>query len=147
MATRVLESVDVPATMRPRLSVDDAYGYTQILCNGDVIDSDSQDELVRSAKFALDAQPRGKSVAWIGGGICHGPRLFAIADCKQTVYEIEPALAEFCPEGVTFIPGDYRDTLTGTYDVIIYDLGGAVPVELLSRHLKRGGVILPKEDR
>ena len=144
MTTRVIESVDVPATKRPRLSVDDAYGYTRILCNGDVIDSDSQDELVRSAEFALAAQPRGKSVAWIGGGICHGPRLFAISDCQQTVYEIEPALREFCPEGVTFIPGDYQAPVTGTYDVIIYDLGGDVPREFLSNHLKRGGVILPK---
>ena len=85
-----------------------------------------------------------KSVAWIGGGMCIGPRLFDGA--KQTVYEILPALKQFCPEGVKFIPGDWRDTISGHYDVIVYDLGGDVPRETLAEFLAPGGVILPKED-
>ena len=94
---------------------------------------------------ALDCAPiNGKSIAWIGGGFHVGPRLFVGA--KSTVYEIEPDFREFCPEGVEFIPGDWRDTITGTYDVIVYDLGGDVPRETLMRHLKPGGVILPKGD-
>lgn len=145
MGVRVLESVDVPATTRPRLSVDDAYGYTRILRDGDVLDSDAQDKLARSAEFALAAQPRGKSIAWIGGGVCHGPRLFAIADCRQTVYEIEPALKEFCPEGVEFVAGDWEDNIHGKYDVIVFDLGGDVPRETLLKHLNEGGKLLPLE--
>ena len=86
---------------------------------------------------------KGKTVAWIGGGLCIGPRLFDGA--VQTVYEILPALKTFCPEGVTFVPGDWRDTLTGKYDVIIYDLGGDVPREHLAKHLTPGGIVLPKE--
>jgi hypothetical protein len=36
--------------------------------------------------------------------------------------------------------------MRGTYDVIVYDLGGDVPREFLSEHLNAGGIILPKEE-
>jgi len=98
----------------------------------------------RAPAFAIAAgNLEGKSVAWIGGGFCIGPRVFAISGCTQDVYEIEPSLSEFCPQDVTFIPGDYRDTMRGRYDVIVFDLGGEIPVEFLSRHLKPGGRIIP----
>ena len=92
---------------------------------------------------ALDCAPiEGKSIAWIGGGFCVGPRLFVGA--KSTVYEIEPALAEFCPEGVEFVAGDWRDTLSGKYNCIVYDLGGETPYAELEKFLEPGGIILPK---
>jgi hypothetical protein len=69
----------------------------------------------------------GKTVAWIGGGMCIGPRLFAGA--KQTVYEILPALKQFCPDGVKFIPGDWRDTISGKYDVIVTTWAGRFHVK------------------
>jgi len=94
---------------------------------------------------ALNCAPiKGKTIAWIGGGFCIGPRLFVGA--KSSVYEIESDLREFCPDGVEFIHGDYRDALTGKYDVIVYHLGGEVPREFLSKHLNDGGVILPKKE-
>jgi protein-L-isoaspartate O-methyltransferase len=34
----------------------------------------------------------------------------------------------------------------GTYDIIIYDLGGEVPRETLAKHLNPGGKILPEKD-
>ena len=94
---------------------------------------------------ALQCAPvAGKSIAWIGGGFCVGPRLFVGA--KSTVYEIEPDLREFCPGDAEFMVGDYRETMTGTYDIIIYDLGGDVPRGHLSNHLTPGGVILPSKE-
>jgi len=109
--------------------------------------SDSRENFDRAEAFEAESAPLyGKSVAWIGGGFCIGPRVFAIADCTQTVYEIEPALREFCPEGVEFISGDYRETMRGNYDVIVYDLGGDTPRKFLERHLNPGGKILPEKD-
>jgi len=99
------------------------------------------------ARAAVESSPlRGKRIAWIGGGLCVGPRVFGLGECNQTVYEIEPSLAEFCPVGVEFIPGDYRETMRGNYDVIIYDLGGDTPRKFLERHLNPGGKILPEKD-
>ena len=108
---------------------------------------DGEATYIRAAHFAIDAgMLTGKSVAWIGGGLCVGPRLFAIADCEQTVYEIESALAEFCPDGVRFVSGDWRDTISGEFDVIVYDLGDETPRDELTRFLNRGGIILPLKD-
>ena len=46
---------------------------------------------------------------------------------------------------VKFIPGDWRDTISGHYDVIVYDLGGDIPRDILAKHLNKGGIILPNE--
>ena len=119
-------------------------GHRLLMWGNACVSDDGEGTLARCASWAISlGNLQGKTVAWIGGGFCIGPRLFAIADCKQTVYEIEPALREFCPEGVEFVAGDYRDTLTGLFDVIVYDLGGEVPRETLSRHINPGGKILP----
>jgi len=117
-------------------------GYNIVLRGDRGVCDDNQDTYARAAKFAIDANPAGKSVAWIGGGLCVGPKVFAIAGCRQTVYEIEPALAEFCPEGVRFVPGDWQATIRGQFDVIVYDLGGEVDKALLTPHLAPGGLIL-----
>lgn len=141
---RILDSRNVVVREELRLHED---GNHRTLWRGQsLLADDSLDTHARAARFALDAAPlTGKTVAWIGGGFCVGPRLFAIADCKQTVYELEPRLAEFAPEGVRFIAGDYRDTLSGKYDIIVYDLGGDVPRGLLAQFIAPGGMILPKE--
>jgi hypothetical protein len=147
MTIRTLKVSVVPATEKPEIWVDTFSGYSQILSRDGLIAADDQECYAQSTRFALSAAPlNGKLIAWIGGGLCIGPRLFALAECEQVVYEIEPLLAEFCPKGVKFIPGDWRDTISGTYDVIVYDLGGEVPRETLANFLAPGGVILPKED-
>src|SRR5689334_11927214 len=89
--------------------VDHADGHTELVYRGEkLVATAGDDDLCRVAGFMLRAGPLpGKTVAWLGGGLCLGPRLFATAGCKQTVYEIEPALAEFCPQSITFVPGDY----------------------------------------
>ena len=148
MGVRVIVSRTIPAKEVPDVWVDDSTGTTQIFTSrADCVHSDNDDSVARVTRFALAAIPfDGKTVAWIGGGLCIGPRLFAIADCKQTVYEIEPALYEFCPDRVLFIPGDWKDTIKGKYDLIIYDLGGEVPRETLAKYLNPGGKILPEKD-
>ena len=103
------------------------------------------DDYTRVVPFILGAgKLTGKSVAWIGGGFCIGPMAFAAAECKQAVYEAEASLREFCPDGITFVAGDWRDALTGRYDVIVYDLGGEVPREALTKFLKPRGKLLPE---
>ena len=142
---RILDSRNV--TTREELRVERNGDYWRIWYGNGLLADDSKDTLARSAEFAMEAGPlTGRSIAWIGGGLCVGPRLFAIAECKQVVYEIEPALKEFCPDGIEFIPGDWWETISGRYDVIVYDLGGPVPRETLALFLAPGGVILPKED-
>lgn len=148
MSIRVLRSADVPATTRPEVWLDDSAGYRQILHTDlGVIAADDIDTLNRAAHFVMTiGDLDGKSVAWIGGGLCIGPRMFALARCTQDVYEIEPSLREFCPDGVAFAVGDWRNTLTSKYDIIIYDLGDQVPRDILTKHLNPGGIILPIED-
>jgi len=134
-------------TVTDELRVVEHQGFSRLFLGEGLLADDSPEMYGRCAKMTLEALPlKGKSVAWIGGGLCVGPRLFAIADCHQIVYEIEPALAEFCPVGVEFIPGDYRETMRGNYDVIVYDLGGDTPRKFLERHLNPGGKILPEKD-
>jgi spermidine synthase len=123
-----------------------AKNGTRLVLNnaGECIAADQDDIHARAAKFAIEAgRLFGKSVAWIGGGLCVGPRVFAAAECKQTVYEIEPALAEFCPKGIEFVAGDWRTTIEGKFDIIVYDLGDEVPRDTLSAYLAPGGSILP----
>lgn len=140
---RILETRDI--TIREDLRVETRDdGLNRIWRGAGLVCDDSPEQHAVAVKYAIAAAPlAGKSVAWIGGGLCVGPRLFAIADCTQTVYEIEPALFEFCPSGVTFIGGDWRDTITGKFDVIVYDLGGDTPKEELAKFLNLGGKILP----
>lgn len=108
------------------------------------IASDDMDCYARAAHFAIDAADLdGKTVAWIGGGLCIGPKVFAIADCLQVIFEIEPALAEFVPKGASFIAGDWANTFTGMYDVIVWDIPGEPPRSILATYLNPGGKILP----
>jgi hypothetical protein len=127
------------------LQIHGGEGYRMVMRGNTNICIDNRREVAFNAMCREQAgDVKGKTVAWIGGGMCIGPRLFDGA--KQTVYEILPALKQFCPEGVKFIPGDWRDTISGKYDIVIFDLGGEVPRETLAEFLAPGGVILPKED-
>ena len=142
---RVLESVTIPATETPRLWIDDSPGYPVVFTAelGSIAD-EGPGQMAFTSQCQLETSPlTGKTVAWIGGGTCLGPRIFAESGCVQTVYEIEPTLAEFCPSGVAFVPGDWRATISGKFDVVIYDLGGDVPYDALAAHLNNGGKILP----
>ena len=119
--------------------------YRYITRGGITICDDADSTIARIGGYAIQARNlNNKTVAWIGGGLCVGPRIFGVAKCTQTVYELEPALAEFCPNSCTFVPGDWHTTLTGAYDVIVYDLGDATPEEItqLNAHLNVGGLLL-----
>lgn len=145
---RILDARNVTVREELRLETRDD-GLRRIWRGNSLLADDGPDTHARATAFALAAfeQPRtiAPLVAWIGGGLCVGPRLFACCGALQTIYELEPRLGEFRPDGSTFIAGDWRDTLSGLYDVIVYDLGGEVPYDALRTHLKPGGVILPLE--
>jgi hypothetical protein len=126
------------------LEIHAGEGYRMVMRGNINVCIDNSVETAFNVKCREQAgDVKGKAVAWIGGGMCIGPRLFDGA--VQTVYEILPALKTFCPEGVQFVPGDWRNTLTGKFDVIVYDIGGEVPREELAKFLAAGGLILPLE--
>lgn len=144
---RVLDARNIRVREELVVTTHAGQGYSMVLRGGTLVCDDGPDTHSRVAKLALAAAPlKGKYVAWIGGGLCVGPRLFAIADCTQTVYEIEPRLVEFCPSDVRFVTGDWRDTVTGKFDLIVFDIADDVPREELAKFLNPGGVILPKGD-
>ena len=101
----------------------------------------------RAAHFAADMAEVGprKAVAILGGGFCVLPRVLRCARHTMTVYEIEAALGRFCPNYATFVPGDWRTTLTGLYDVIVYDIGDNPDRAYLESHLNPGGLLLGLE--
>jgi hypothetical protein len=143
----ILDTREVSVREELHIRLHSGSGHRLLMWGESTISDDGEGTFYRCSKWAVEIGSLvEKKVAWVGGGFCVGPRIFGIANCNQYVYEIESSFAEFCPEGVEFIPGDYRDTLTGKFDVIVYDLGGEVPREFLSKHLNEGGVLLPKED-
>lgn len=89
------------------------------------------------------------SIAFIGGGFCVLPgwvslRRWATID----VYEIEQDIIDWNNTNnplagqFNFIVGDYLTTLTGTYEVIVYDLVDPPDEALLNSHLAAGGLLL-----
>ena len=148
MGIRILEQATTMIPQESRLElIDDGYGK-RVLRNGQQIASDCDGDIAVLARRLVTIRDGGfnrGSVAHIGGGLCLLARMMG-PGYDHTVFEIEPSLREFSPRGVTFIPGDWRDTISGTFDIVIYDLGGEVPRGTLLKHLNDGGVILPKED-
>lgn len=68
-----------------------------------------------------DAGIHSGRVAHIGGGFCVMARLMGPA-YEHFIYEIEPDFAQFAPPEATFVLGDYKDTFTGNFDVVIHDV-------------------------
>ena len=121
--------------------------YVRVFLGDSCIAEETEKELAQMCRIALHVIEIGSkkpSIALIGGGTFILPRL--LGHLNPVVFELRSLLVkEFCPKGVRCIVGDYRATLTGTYDVIVYDLGGDVPRENLATHLNPGGIILPLE--
>lgn len=84
------------------------------------------------------------AVAHIGGGFCATAKMLG-PQFDHTIYEIEQKLQRFAPNRATFVPGDWTATITGTFDVIIYDLGGTTDRSVLEAYLNPGGLILGLE--
>jgi len=104
-----------------RLKIHDGEGYRMVMRGESCIASDGAGDWARCAKLAADV-PRGtETLAIIGGGLGVLPQLLRWVP-SITVYEIEPSLEQFVG-GSVFVAGDWRETLEGKYDVIVYDLG------------------------
>lgn len=122
---------------------------TRVIKDGVQIASDELGDLGTFAGWLLEIRKAGihsGTVAHIGGGLCCLARMMGPA-YGHIIYEREWLLAKYRPDGAAFIAGDWRDAIFGTYDAIIYDLGGVVPREDLSKFLRPGGIILPSEAR
>lgn len=131
----------------------DSRGFKHIITGQYTIDTDVDEQLARLARWVLSMPARFDSIAWIGGGMCQGPRLVRGRVRAQDVYEKRPAMERFCPSGATFILGDWRDTINGQYDVIVYDVWDPREADVLSEpdrtrlesHLTEGGLLLGGE--
>ena len=121
-----------------RLTTHGGQGHRMVVRGVVTIASESNDDWARCAKIAVHIPRDGRRIALIGGGMCVLPR---IAQVPMDIYELEPALARFVPPGCTFIPGDYRDTIQGPYDVLIFDLGEAPDILVLRRHCPTGLIL------
>lgn len=143
-----LAEVTMTTTITIEEMVHAGEGYLMVMRGNQCIASESDFDVARSARFLLALREAGivsGTVAHIGGGMCIAPRLLGTA-FRHDVYEIEPSLRRYVPEGANFIEGDYGDTLPTagrTYDVILYDLGDETPAEQLAAYLNPGGVVLP----
>jgi hypothetical protein len=134
-----------PLEQRRLRVITDQQGFRHVLCGQTTIASDTDDQVAAMARHVMAMPARPTSVAWIGAGLCIGPRIARgrVRD-RQDVYEIREALGRFCPNYATFILGDWHDTLTGQYDVIVYDLADLSnnDRDRLTMHLAAGGVLL-----
>lgn len=145
MTERVLNREMYRPLPRERVTVlvGECRGGRSILEDGNAIATDTDDQVAAMARLISQIPKGTRSIAWIGGGLCVGPEILRSSHTKQTVYELRPYFAEFCPESVAFIPGDWQNTLTGTYDIIIWDLDDDPPRARLARHLTKDGKVLP----
>ena len=123
----------------------DSNGHIRVWLGRDVIAS--EDNLERAARWALTIHENPGNVAMLGLGT--GNLLRLLPGVPATVYEYYQPLidwfqAEFpwACKNVTFVPGDCRETLSGTYRYIVEDTGLAIPDPELATHLKDGGLIL-----
>lgn len=131
-----------------RITTHGGGGYRMVMRGEASVCSESDTDLAIEARYALRIRESHlyESVAVIGGGFCILPRLLGSA-LDIDIYEIVPELERFRPWHAAFIPGDWRDTLRGTYDVIVYDIGdlSREDRERLTSHLNPGGLLLPLE--
>lgn len=126
----------------------DGGGYNVVMLGEREVCDDGPETCFRSKEYyetIAAFKPAPATVAHIGGGLAIAPRLLGLAGYAQTVYEQHEGLREFAESAhAAFVPGDWRGTISGTFDVIVYDIGDAVPYDLLATHLKPGGIILPE---
>lgn len=144
---------------RPRLFFSDRQGHEAyyIRTEDSPIATQADDQVARMARLAMrianQRLPNTARVAHIGGGFCVLPRILDLRRWgTQDIYEIEQrivdkALERWPNRPWTFIVGDWHATLTGLYDVIVYDLGELSDNDrdLLNQHLAPGGMLLGGE--
>lgn len=135
---RVLESGTKEVDNSLVEKIHDGMGYRMVFRGTTPLCDDSPTAYERASRFAMIVQPRvGQTVAWLGGGLGVGPKLFALFGCSQTIYEAEAALSTYVDGVGQFIPGLWQDTLTGNFDAIICDTGEPLSVDdalLLKSH-------------
>ena len=150
MSEEVLATEDYtpPPEQRRLRVITDQQGFRHVVLGNATIASDTDDQVAAMARHVVAMPARPNTVAWIGGGLCVGPRIARgkVRD-RQDVYELRPQLQRFCPNYATFIVGDWSTTLAGLYDVIVYDLGELSDNDrvLLNQHLAPGGMLLGGE--
>lgn len=145
----VLQSRSRPIEVNDDLAVTEEGGQIRVWSGPSCIASNDDHELVKAARWALLVRP-GSTVAMLGLGTGNLLRLLH-ATCHVTVFEREGDLigwfrGRFPDIRAHFVEGDYHDTLTGLWDVIVDDTGEGDPTitksDLERHHLLPGGCVL-----
>ncbi len=91
-------------------------------------------------------------IAHLGGGMGWLPKMLTGYGYEQDVYEKDLDIVAFLETGIlaehmNFIGGDYKDTLTGAYDIIVYDIDEYLEDDsFIKSHLKEGGKLYKLTD-
>lgn len=113
---------------------------------------DSREEHATFYKMLMamceDVDPTGKSLLVVGGGLCQVQnilRRFAWAsmdtiEIRQEVCDWNQANRTEVMECFNWTIGDYKDVMSGTWDVIIFDVDYKPTIDL-NQHLKPNGKI------
>lgn len=121
----------------------------------DTIATDERIEWGRISQMMAEIPARGVpaagTIAFVGAGFCLGPQLANLNRQwdKIDVYEQQQPIIDWNAVNTpganrwNFIQGDYRQTMLGRYNVILYD----APVDdfdgnFLRSHLRPGGLLL-----
>ena len=134
MSEEILRTYIVPVERSMRI-VTSENGDRHLYDGASCVATEGDDQVARCARFVLairDLTPGAISVAHIGGGFCITARLLGDG-FGHTIYEKELDLARFAPEGATFVPGDWRETFKGSFDVVIVDTGDSLTDEDCAR--------------
>lgn len=102
-------------------------GWLQIRRGAEILISQSAEVVGRVAIAALqirDSFPDGCSVALLGSGVCLLARLLP-GQYRIDAYDNVPEFEHYAVDaGARFVLGDWRQTLSGQYDVIVNDTEG-----------------------
>jgi hypothetical protein len=148
MSKRILRTYTEPLLHEIYETTHNGEGYSVIMRDQFEIASEKPDQWMRAGKFAIavNKEMTGKgwtSVGHLGGGFNYLARILRLTKFNQTIYEIEPALEDKCPPGVTFVAGDWFLTLpSGVHDLLIWDIDEDPPVASLHERLKPGGCVM-----
>lgn len=108
---------------------------------------ESPDLMEKYARTALSLMDEKGRVGFIGAGTCVTPRLISGSNLQIDIYEIEKDIIDLAKKTYSgsdqwnFIHGDYKEKLSGFYDIIVYDLVEPIDKGILLQNLKKEGKI------
>ncbi len=122
-----------------------------------VLATEAPDQIAWAEKMAAElGKGKGRSIAFVGGGFCLLPRRLDLgAWLRIDIYEREKFIVDWVKANrltkeqaakFHFRVGDYKATLSGLYDVVVFHLSEPPGRDLLTAHLAKGGRVIFGDD-